>query len=461
MSGYCKYYKQKKQVSYDNGVSWTDTGDYQKGDLYETNSTDCGYVGEIYRWINLNPSTDYYCSDTTKYYKQQKQVSYDGGSSWTNVSPAEYQRGAVYETYSQDCGYVPPTPTPSSGEYLTFVAQETGTFKFSGSDSTDIVSYSLDNGNTWHSLGANGITVSAGNKIMWKGIKADGRFSSTGRFYVEGNVMSIKYGDNFIGVTTCTDDDKFSGLFSGCTGLTSAENLSLPATTLREACYARMFDGCISLTTAPELPATTLALNCYKYMFRFCTNLTTPPSSLPATTMELTCYEGMFWGCSRLTTVPSNYLPATTLKTQCYASMFQLCSSLTTAPALPATTLAFECYSCMFLGCSSLTTAPALPATTLEQGCYSAMFSDCSSLTTAPVLPATTLVTQCYMTMFYYCTSLNSITCLATDGFDSYHCTEDWVHSVSSSGTFTKASGGNWGDCGKSKIPCNWTVQTA
>lgn len=31
-----------------------------------------------------------------------------------------------------------------------------------------------------------------------------------------------------------------------------------------------MFDGCSSLTTAPELPATTLANGCYRYMFRDC-----------------------------------------------------------------------------------------------------------------------------------------------------------------------------------------------
>ena len=36
-----------------------------------------------------------------------------------------------------------------------------------------------------------------------------------------------------------------------------------------------MFEGCTSLTTAPELPATTLASNCYYSMFKGCTNLNT------------------------------------------------------------------------------------------------------------------------------------------------------------------------------------------
>jgi hypothetical protein len=38
-------------------------------------------------------------------------------------------------------------------------------------------------------------------------------------------------------------------------------------------CYANMFKGCTSLTTAPELPATTLKNGCYVNMFQDCTSL--------------------------------------------------------------------------------------------------------------------------------------------------------------------------------------------
>lgn len=34
-----------------------------------------------------------------------------------------------------------------------------------------------------------------------------------------------------------------------------------------------MFQGCTSLTVAPELPATTLVNGCYQYMFSNCANL--------------------------------------------------------------------------------------------------------------------------------------------------------------------------------------------
>ena len=86
----------------------------------------------------------------------------------------------------------------------------------------------------------------------------------------------------------------------------------------------------------------------------------------------------MFNGCSSLTTAPE--LPATTLAGDCYNGMFNGCSSLTSAPALPATTLAENCYSGMFNDCTSLTTAPALPATTLADNCYEGMFAYCQNL---------------------------------------------------------------------------------
>ena len=60
-----------------------------------------------------------------------------------------------------------------------------------------------------------------------------------------------------------------------------------------------MFDGCISLTTAPALPATTLANGCYYGMFGGCISLTTAPA-LPATTLVNYCYDSMFQGCSNI-----------------------------------------------------------------------------------------------------------------------------------------------------------------
>ena len=301
-------------------------------------------------------------------------------------------------------------PHDYSQDYLTFETLEDGTFTF-----TNPINYSTDEGATWTELAANtpSPTVSEGSKIMWRAEITPGSsypsfgigtFSSTGNFNVEGNAMSLLYGDDFVGKTSLEGKNyAFRYLFSGCTKAISAENLSLPATTLASGCYSSMFYGCTSLTTAPQLPATELASECYSSMFRGCTNLTTAPQ-LPATTLANYCYYGMFTVCTSLTTAPE--LLATTLASNCYNSMFQGCISLTTAPELPATTLADSCYYHMFYDCESLTTAPELPATTLAGSCYNSMFLGCTNLTIAPELPATTLASNCYQYMFNGCTSL-------------------------------------------------------
>ena len=156
--------------------------------------------------------------------------------------------------------------------YLTFIAQEDGTFSFTSSISSNTISYSTNRGLTW-TTPASSVTISTiatGDKVLWKGNMTPisgsgiGTFSSTSNFTVEGCPMSLLYDDNFIGQADLTGKDyAFYALFSGCTGATSVENLSLPATTLAESCYRSMFNGCTSLTTAPSiLPATTLAEGC-------------------------------------------------------------------------------------------------------------------------------------------------------------------------------------------------------
>ena len=59
-------------------------------------------------------------------------------------------------------------------------------------------------------------------------------------YTVQGNIMSLVYGDNFSGQTTL--DKRFYGLFGSCKGLVDASNLVLPATeaTVTSA-YTRMF----------------------------------------------------------------------------------------------------------------------------------------------------------------------------------------------------------------------------
>lgn len=108
-------------------------------------------------------------------------------------------------------------------------------------------------------------------------------------------------------VTAITKAQAFSKLFVNAYTLRSAEDLILPATSIGNSVYSdmfmdctnlryapkrlevmnftgtyacnRMFGGCISLVTAPELPATTLYNTCYSLMFNDCSSLN-----------EITCY---------------------------------------------------------------------------------------------------------------------------------------------------------------------------
>lgn len=346
-------------------------------------------------------------------------------------------------------------------DYLTFVAKESGTFTFTPQNS-NVISYSTDNGTNWTE--GNSVSVNSGDKVMWKGTMTPassqgvGAFSSTANFDVQGNVMSLLYGDNYKGQTDLTGKNyTFHQLFYNNTKVINAKNLSLPATTLINNCYHNMFNGCTNLTIAPELPAATLINYCYQSMFRDCTGLVNAPE-LPATTLSFGCYNYMFYGCTALTEAP--VLSATTLAYSCYGNMFNGCTSLTTAPVLSATTLANNCYQYMFNGCTSLTTAPELPATALTNYCYQYMFQGCTALTEAPELPATTLSGDCYRSMFQACTSLNYIKAMFTTPPSSTY-TANWVNGVAATGTFVKNAAATWATTGNNGIPTGWTVERA
>ena len=100
MGNFCRYIKQKKQVSYDSGATWQDVtpAEYQKGALYEPNSQDCGYVGNFERWTNSGTT----CNGYDLYNLQVKEISSDM-TNWTATS--ETQLGTLIEANSASCGY--------------------------------------------------------------------------------------------------------------------------------------------------------------------------------------------------------------------------------------------------------------------------------------------------------------------------------------------------------------------
>lgn len=294
-----------------------------------------------------------------------------------------------------------PAPDPSiyNGLYLTFEVISGGTISYySNNLHGRRMEYRKNNGEWTTLLVGDSLSVVEGDKIEWRN---GGRtqFITDIQFNVYGNAYSIAYKDNFSGVTVF--DEILTELFKDCTGLISAQNMVLPATSVTDtAAYGSMFAGCTGLVNAPALPATELSKQCYGFMFSGCT-------------------------------------------------------SLVNAPELPATALAESCYLFMFAGCTALVNAPALPATELAEDCYGFMFSRCTSLVNAPALPAYTLYKGSYNGLFSNCTALKRIECYADPILSN--TTSTWVYNVPATGVFIKKAGTNWPN-GASGIPSGWTV---
>ncbi len=201
-------------------------------------------------------------------------------------------------------------PEPTGENCVRFVSAEARTITPKYTNNSVTLQYSVNKGKTWTTI-ASGASTTNATEHWFRG-QATGTknlfttYNTTNAWKFSGSSDLAVYGNlNFL--------------------LCNALGDKIAPTSLGDYCYNNMFNGCTSLTTAPELPATTLATQCYKDMFKDCTLLTTPPK-----------------------------LPATTLASQCYYMMFRNCTSLTMAPELPATTLAWYCYYRMFNGCTSL-----------------------------------------------------------------------------------------------------------
>lgn len=125
--------------------------------------------------------------------------------------------------------------------------------------------YSTD-GNTWSPFVVGSTTVTLaniGDKMYMRATSAGNtgmgcysidyrqvaynKFVMTGKISASGNVDTLL---NQNGNATLTNYCYY-GLFEGCSSLTTAPEL--PATTLADSCYANMFQGCMSLTTAPTI----------------------------------------------------------------------------------------------------------------------------------------------------------------------------------------------------------------
>ena len=150
MANSCKYYKQQRQVSYDGGVSWQNLNEFQKGELYERNSSSCGYM-EVTRWVTTGTT----CQGYDKYNVQVKEISYDGGTTWNRTTETQ---NILAERNSTDCGYVPP-----AGTKLTLYRSPSTTTPFHTADCSG--SDVLADGDFPSNLGGDGYKIVVGSCV--------------------------------------------------------------------------------------------------------------------------------------------------------------------------------------------------------------------------------------------------------------------------------------------------------
>lgn len=91
----------------------------------------------------------------------------------------------------------------------------------------------------------------------------------TGLIAASGSIMTL-FDKTDILRNLSGKDYCLNNMFNGCFSLTSAPEL--PATTLSEYCYYGMFDSCTALVESPILAAPKLVRGCYNYMFKGCSN---------------------------------------------------------------------------------------------------------------------------------------------------------------------------------------------
>ena len=115
----CKYYKKQRYVSYNDGLTWEALNEFERGDLYETNSPSCSDGSTQFQWVEVENSS--MCDGKNRYAKEMQQISYDG-EYWYNVFPTTYRKGRLLEANSPMCDnagggqYDSGSTQPTSGE---------------------------------------------------------------------------------------------------------------------------------------------------------------------------------------------------------------------------------------------------------------------------------------------------------------------------------------------------------
>ena len=405
--GYDRYEDVYSQVSYDNGVTWETTA--TTSTMIEENSSACGYVPPTptteYRWVDDGGTT---CVGVDKYNRKVKQVSYDGGSTWMNVSPLTVSATTLVEANSLDCGYVVPQYRTISGDPYC-----TGVDKYE--DVYSQVSY--DGGSSWETTATTSTLIQA---------------KSADCGYAERTISGTPYcdGADLVVVTSAqTSSDSGSTWTTVSTAITMVESGSSQCHQTVHVTGVTLNKNSMSLNSGSSetLVATVSPSNADDKSVTWSSNntsvatvnssgLVSAVTSGSATITVTTTDGGYTAQCSVSVSVPIPASPKFTLTLSDSSVVSAECdstSSITQAEisAYTSTTVSVEIGECVtsidfyaFYGCSGLTSVTIPNGVTIIDVFA---FGNCTGLTSIDIPDS---VTEIAGDAFLYCPSLTSIT---------------------------------------------------
>lgn len=347
MAKTCKFYKLQKQRTYDGGVVWNNLDEYEKGDLIEVNSVDCGggTWGTIYKWVTVENETE--CVGFDLYTVEQQYISEDNGTTWNKVDGAT-RIGSIIEDNSEDCGYEPFDPSTFEGKvYVKYINGDTYIKECDGNNQSEL--------------------------------KKD----LSGATQPSSDIKEIVFGDCVYEV----------GVIGGYGGLPNLKNVQFSQYTREVSWYA--FKHCLWLENV-TFPSSMFQLE--GGSFSYCYSLT-------EVTVPEGCgmHEDVFGHCINLTaaTIPS-YNPIGSNNPSAYTNTFESCKSLKTVNFTGDGGI--KCLKGVFIGCESLKSVN-IPSSVekIDDDC----FANCYALPSIELPESLTYIGD---TAFFRCHSLTSIT---------------------------------------------------
>lgn len=249
------------------------------------------------------------------------------------------------------------------------------------------------------------------------------RTSGQGTLIVSGELISL------VSSNTIEDICEFNSLFSGCTNLVDASQLTLPSNTTKW-CYTNMFFDCNQLTAAP---------------------------TLVATTVKDWAYANMFVKCFALSSAPT--LPSATLYPHSFSNMFQNCISLDKSINVYNAQTSPWCYNAMYQGCTSVDVLSQFPYASgnTMSGLYSSTFRLCNNISLTPRIDYSSYANKSCNFLFNRSKSVNAIE-VNFEQWPDANATSGWFNGLADTGVFVCPSALNTNQPSYNTIPQNWTV---